>query len=101
MQLFHTFDGQQIGTDAGNLGTHLIEHAAQLLDVRFASSIVNGSGALGKHGSHDDIGCTSNTGFVQEHMGTAQFVGVNLIYATFGAVVEFCPQFLDANKVGV
>ena len=90
MQFRYALDSQQVRTDARNFRTHSVEHMAELLDVRFTSRIVDGGGALGKYGCHDDVGSTRHTGFVQQHICAFQFVGVNFIYATFHAIVELC-----------
>ena len=101
VQFGHALDGEQVGTDARNLGTHRIEHLAELLDVGLAGGVVDGGGALGEDGSHDDVGCTRHAGFVEEHVGALQFIGINLIHATLDAVVELGAQFLNAEEVGV
>ena len=71
------------------------------MDVGLAGGVVDGGGALGEDGSHDDVGCTRHAGFVEEHVGALKLVGVNLVHATFDTVVELGAQFLNADEVGV
>ena len=75
MKLFDTIDGQQVRTYSADVGTHAVEHVAQLLDIGFARSIINRGGTFGKNGSHDDIGSTRHRGLVEQHIGTLQLLG--------------------------
>jgi len=101
MQFGDALDGEQVGTDAGNLGAHCVEHSAELLNVGFASGVIDGGDALGEHSGHDDVGGAGHTGFVEEHVGALQFVGIDFIHAILDAVVEFGTELLNTDEVGV
>ena len=62
------FDGEEVGADALNAGTHAHEHTAELLEVGFAGGVVDGGGAMGGDGCHDDVGGSGDGGFVEEHI---------------------------------
>ncbi len=101
VQFIHTLNRQQIGGNAVYLGTHTVQHLAELLQIGFASSIVNGGSTFGQYGSHDDIGSTRNRGFIQQHISTLQSVGGNLIGFTFGIVGERGSQVLYTHKMRI
>ena len=46
MQFINTHDGEQVAGDAADLSAHRIEQMAELLDIWFASCIINGGSAL-------------------------------------------------------
>ena len=88
MQLVDTHNGQQIGTDAADVGSHTVQHPAQLLDIGFAGSIIDSGSALGHDGGHHNVGRTCDRGFIKEHVGAFQLLGVNLVDSTLGHMVE-------------
>ena len=79
MKRCDAFDGQQVRADACNACTHLAKHAAKLLDVGFAGSIVDGRNALSQHSRHDDVCRASHRGFVQEHIGAFESFSLHVI----------------------
>ena len=99
VEALHADDGQEVGGDAADLRAHSVEQVAQLLDIGFAGCVVDGRGALGQHGGHDDIGRTCDGGFVQEHIGAVQAVGRNLEDAFFVVIAELCAQLLHSKEV--
>jgi hypothetical protein len=101
MQLFHTFDGEQVRCDAADLRTHAVQHLAQLLNVGFAGSVVYLGRPFGQCCSHDDVGCTGHRCFVQEHVFALQMVGIDVVDATLLVVCELCTEFADTLEVGV
>ena len=101
VQCGDALDGQQVGADAGNPGAHGVEHPAELLDVGLAGGVVDGGGASGQDGGHDDVGGARHAGLVQEHVCALQLVGINLIDPPLDAVVELGTQLLNADEVSV
>ena len=97
MQGGDSLDGEEVGADARDLGAHLVEHLAELLDVGLAGGVVDGGGALGEDGGHDDVGGAGDAGFIQEHVGAAEFVGIDFIDAALDAVVELGAEVLVAD----
>ena len=69
VQLLYTFDGEKVGSNTANLRTHTVQQMTKLLDIGFAGSVIDGSGAFGHNGCHNDIGCTCHRGFIEEHVG--------------------------------
>ena len=57
-QTFHTFNGQQVRSDTRDTRSHGIQHLAQLLQIRFTSSIIDCCLTFRQHGRHNDIGRT-------------------------------------------
>ena len=66
----YTFDVEEVGAHSSNLCAHAVEHVAELLQIRFAGSIVNGGLAFGHHCGHDDVGCTRYGCLIEEHVGS-------------------------------
>ena len=63
-QRFHTLNGEQIAANAADFRAHGVEHIAQLLQVRLASSIVYRGCTFCQDSCHNDIGCARNRCFV-------------------------------------
>ena len=101
MQLLYTFDGEKVGSDTADLCPHTVQQMTELLDIGFAGSVINGGGAFGQNGSHDDIGCTCHRGFVEKHIGAFQLFGGDLKDITFGNAAESGAEFLEAKEMGV
>ena len=68
VQFLHSFDFQKIRTNTRNLCAHIIQHGAQLIQVRLARGVEDGGLALRKHGSHHNVGSTCHGRFVQLHV---------------------------------
>ena len=77
VQAFDTFNGQQVGRKAGNLGPHFIEELTELLNIRFAGRIIYCSRPLSQYGRHNNIGCARNAGLIKKHMSAPQGFGLN------------------------
>ncbi len=101
MQCFHAFDGEEVGCDAADFRSHAVEQAAELLQVRFAGSVVDGGSAFGKYGGHHYIGGSGDGCFVEQHIVTAKLVGGDFVDSTFLVVAEIRAQGLNADKVSV
>ena len=95
------FDGEQVRGDAADAGTHAVEHAAELLHVGLAGSIVDGGCSLRQHSSHHDVGRAGDAGLVEQHVAAPQVVASNLVDATLGHGVEVGTQTLKAQEVSV
>ena len=92
MQAFHPADGQQVGPDAGYIGSHRDQHSAQLLHVRFARSVVDRGRAFRQDGGHHDVGRSGNRSLVQEHVSAFQTGSFDGIKLGIGVVVELRTQ---------
>ncbi len=101
MQFLHAHDGEQVAGDAADLCSHRIEQMAELLDIRFASCIVDGGSSLGQHGSHDDIGSTRNGSLIEQHIAALQLLCLNLIHIALLIMHEVGTQILETQEVGV
>ena len=100
MQLFHALDGHDRRTGADNLGTHFVEHVSKIDDLGLACGIVDDSGTLRAHGSHDEVLGRTDTGKLERDGGTAQAlrrVGVDV--AVGG--VELNTQGLETQNMHV
>ena len=103
VEFAHTLDGEEIGADALDVGTHTREHTAELLEIRLAGSIVDGGGAFGADGSHDDVGGAGDGSFVEQHIASREVTmgGLDAIEVAFGVVGELGAESLEADEVGV
>ena len=101
MECGDTFDGEQIGPYAGDVGSHGVEHAAELLDVGLAGCVVDGGDAFGKNGRHDDVGCACDAGFIEQHVFACEFWCGDVIDIMFAVVCEVCSEFVYADEMGV
>ena len=100
-QALHALDGKEVGGNAGNTCAHRVQHLAQLLQIRFTSSVVNGCRTFGKDCRHHDVCRTRHRSFIEQHIGALQFVGGDFIHATGNVVVEACAQLLYAEEVRI
>ena len=103
VQFLYAGDGQEVGAHALYLCAHLVEKAAELLDVRFAGSVVDGGDALGQHGGHHDVGRAGDGSLVQEHIAAFQALlrGAEVIGAHYGVVLHRGAEAHHAVEVGV
>ena len=103
MEFAHTLDGEEVGADAFDVGTHARKHAAELLQVGFAGSVVDGGGAFGADSRHDDVGSAGDGGFVEQHVATREVAlgGLDAIEVALGVVGELSAEALEADEVGV
>ena len=58
MQALHTYDSEEVAAYSTDARSHLVEHVAKLLDIRFTSCIIDCRCSLGKHCRHNYIGST-------------------------------------------
>ena len=75
MQGTHALDGQEVGGDAADLGTHLVEQLTELLEIGLTGGIIDGGLAFGEDSSHHDVGRTSHRCLVKQHIGALQTGG--------------------------
>ena len=101
MQFINTHDGEQVAGDAADLSAHRIEQMAELLDIWFASCIINGGSALCQYRCHDDIGGTGNRSLIEQHIAALQLLCLYLINITLIIVNEVGAQILEAQEVGI
>ena len=101
VQRGHANDGEQVGGDARDLCSHGVEQVAELLDVGFAGGVVDGCGALGHDGSHDDVGRARDRCLVEQHVGALEPSGLNVEDVASLLAHELCPELLEAQEVGV
>ena len=94
-------DGEQVGGDAAYLGSHAVEHVAELLDIGLAGGVVDGGGALGQHRRHDDVGGAGHRGLVEQHVAAPQPVGRQLEYVATLHTAQCGAQIAEAQEVGV
>ena len=80
---------QSVAANSFDLSTHSNEHSAQLLQVGLARSVVNRRNPWGKYGSHDNIGSSSNRGFVEQNVRAFE-----TLCGSFYPI-EVCALFID------
>ena len=97
----HALDGQEVRADAADACSHAVEHVAQLLQIGLTGGVVDGGGALGQHGSHDDVGRTGDRGLVEQHVAALQLAGGNLVDIPLVDVLEACSEVFESQEVGV
>ena len=90
-----------VGGDARDVGAHAVEQVAELLEIGFAGGVVDGGGAFGQDGSHQDIGRAGHRGFVEQHVGAMQFFGFDLEEFVVVVHTETRTEFLQTEKVRV
>ena len=101
VQFVHSLDGEQVGGDALYLGTHPVQHPAQLLHVGLAGGVVDGGLSFGEHGCHHDVGGSRYGRLVQQHVAAVQLSGGYLVNLARVVVGEVRSQVLDADEVGI
>ncbi len=91
VEFLYSCDGQEIGSDAVDLGAHGRKQAAELLHIRLAGGVVDGGDALGQHGGHNDVGGTGDRRLVQQHVAPLEAGGgTQIIRADYGIVLKRC-----------
>ena len=100
-QALHTLNGQQIGSDARDFGTHPVQHPAQLLYIRFTGRIVNRGDSFGQHCRHNNIGRTCDRCLIQQHIRTFQLVSSNTKTTFRCIVIKRSTQFLNTQEMGI
>jgi hypothetical protein len=100
-EFFYTFYDDQVGPDAADPGTHAVEHEAKLLEIGFAGGVVDGGGAFGEYGGHDDVGGAGHRCFIQEHVAAFECGGVDMEEVLAGVEVELGAELLEAEEMGI
>ena len=72
-----------------------------MLDVWFAGGIVDGGGAFGEDGCHDDVGCAGDAGFIEQHVFACELWGCDVIDIKLAVVFEDGSEFVYAHEMGV
>ena len=101
VQFVHALNGNQVRADAADVGSHAVQHVAQLLQVRLTSGIIYGSRAFGDNGSHNNVGRACHRGLVEQHVTTLQLLGGNLVYVTVVQVLKLGTQIFESQEVSV
>src|ERR1700694_3681121 len=70
----HAHDRHRRRARALDLGTHLIQHRAEVDDVRLACGVVNRRNTLGQYGGHPDVLGCSDRRELQLNLGAAQHI---------------------------
>ena len=101
MQSFNPFDGKQVAAYAANACPHAVKQSAKLLNVGFASSIIDGGCALSQHCGHDNVGRSCYRCLIKQHVTPLQLVGSQLVNVAVGQLFKACTEHAKAPKVGV
>ena len=73
-----SFDGQDIGADALNLGAHLHEQIGEVLDVGLARRIAQDGPSFRRRGGHEGVLGTGDARFVEEDVVTVQLLRLEI-----------------------
>ncbi len=65
-------NGQKVCANSFNTCSHFIEQVTEVLHMRLTCGVENGRLSPGTRGRHDDIFRCGYTGFVQQHVGSAE-----------------------------
>ncbi len=101
VEMVHADDGDEVAANARDVGAHAVEQVAELLDVRLAGGVVDGGGAGGHDGGHDDVGRTRDRSLVEEHVGALQPFGLDVVDVLLIVVDELGAKVLEAEEMGV
>ena len=101
VERFHTFDGQQVRPHSADLRAHVIQKPAKLLHVRLAGCIVNCSGSIGEDRRHNDVRCSGDRSFVQEHIRAFEVLAIKTVSQQFLVIFKRRPEVHHALKMGV
>ena len=100
-QARYTFDGKQVRCNARNLGSHAIQHPAQLLQIRFTGCIVNRGHSFGQYSCHHNIGRTGHRSLIQQHISPFQLLGIDAKTTIHGIIFKRSTQFLNTQEVRI
>ena len=64
VQCFNPFDGKQVATNSIDACAHGVKQSAKLLNIRFASRVIDGGLTFSQHGRHDNVSRSGNRSFV-------------------------------------
>ena len=101
MQVLNADNGQQVRGNAADAGAHVVQQVAELLDVGFAGRVVDGGGATGEDGRHDDIGCARHRSFVEQHVCAAKLLGRDFVDIAPLDVIEAGAKFFETQEMSV
>ena len=101
MQFLDAHNGNQIAGNAADLSSHRIEQMAELLDIWFASRIVNGGSTFSQDRSHDDIGCSRNRSLIEQHIAALELLSLNLIHIALLIMDKGSTQILKSQEMGI
>ena len=101
MQALHSLNLQKIAAYTRNICAHTIKHAAQLLQVWFACSIVYSRLTLCHDSRHYDVSRTSDRSLIKQHIASLQFLSTQLIHITSFEMLKFCAQLAKSEEMGV
>ncbi len=66
VEAMDAMDDNPVCSDAGNIGSHLNQHFAEILNMRFAGGIVEIGFAVGEDGGHDEVFRAGDRGFAEQ-----------------------------------
>ena len=96
------FDGEQVGPHPRDLAPHAVDHLAELLEVGLTGRIVDGGGAFGQGGGHDDVGGSGHGGLVEQHVAAGQSIrGFSAVERLAGVIAEGRAEVLKPDEVRV
>ena len=101
MQMLHSNDSDKIRGYAANIGSHMVEHMAKLLNVWFTGCIIDSCGSLCCYCSHNDVGSTGYGSLVEKHIASLQAIGLDLINIAFFVVNEVGSELIESKEMGV
>ena len=71
-QFLHTLNGQQVTAYTADVGTHLVEHLAELLDIGLTGCIIYCSGSFCHNSCHNYVGGSCYRGLIKKHITSLQ-----------------------------
>ena len=101
MELAHSLDADEVAGYAADFCSHVVEHMAKLLDIRFTGGIVYCGLSLCHDSSHDDVCRSRYRSLVEQHIAALQLVGTYLIDIAVVDVAEPRSKIFEAEEMGV
>ena len=99
VQGIHTFDRQHVGSDVADLCSHLVEHIAKLLDMRFGSGVPQHSCTFCLDSGHNSVFGGGYGGFI--HQDVAAFHPLFDLKVILTVIIGVCSQFYKGENVCV
>ena len=100
-QLFDAFNNEQVRADAGDVRTHAVEHAAQLLDIGLAGGVIDLGSAFRQNGRHHYIGCSGNRDFIHQDVGALQMRRCYVVLAMVATNGKSGSEHFQPQEMGV
>ena len=103
-QFGYSLDFQHIGANALNICTHGHQHPGQLLDIRFAGSIVDCGLPFRQNRSHENVCGTSDRCLIQKHIAAFKMVPLRNMKEKrlLGRIIILdCTEIHHSKNVGI